>query len=106
MRAWYSAWADSRTGVRRGCRYRTDHRLAAMSSAYRHRSWVSQLFPVAQDDDVGVVAGDDVADAGRPRRGRPAGPWCACWRRGGQSDVTSATAAWALSGSTMALRPA
>ena len=67
---------------------------------------IDQLFPVVQDDDVGVVAGDDVADAGRPRRGRPAGPWCACWRRGGQSDVTSATAAWALSWSTMALRPA
>ena len=37
-RAWYSAWAESRAGLRSGCRYSTDHSSAAMSSAYRHRS--------------------------------------------------------------------
>ena len=42
MRAWYSAWADSSPGVRSGWRYRTDHSAAAMSRAYRHRSWASQ----------------------------------------------------------------
>ena len=35
-----------------------------------------------------------------------AGPWCACWRGGGQSVVTSVTAARALCSSTMFLRPA
>src|SRR5690242_16386820 len=42
MRAWYSAWAETRPGVRSGWRYRTAHRAAAMSRAYRHRSWASQ----------------------------------------------------------------
>jgi hypothetical protein len=61
---------------------------------------------VTEDVHEGVVAGDDVVDSGRPRRCVLAGPWCVCWRRGGQSDVTSATAARALSSPTMALRPA
>ena len=42
MRAWYSAWAETRPGVRSGCKYSTDHRLGRMSRPYRHRSWASQ----------------------------------------------------------------
>ena len=42
LRAWYSAWTDSSAVSRLGWRYRTDHRLEAMSRAYRHRSWASQ----------------------------------------------------------------
>ena len=52
MRAWYSAWADTRPGVRSGWRYRTDHKVAAMSRPYRHRSWD---FP-ARTQGVGQVA--------------------------------------------------
>ena len=61
------------------------------------------LFPVAQDDDVAVIAGDDVGGSRRPRRLVLAGPWCAWWRGGGQSVVISVTAARALCSSTMFL---
>ncbi len=57
-----------------------------------------------QRDDGGVVGREDVGGRERPRRGVPAGPWCSCWRCGGQSDVTSVAAARALDSSTMALR--
>jgi hypothetical protein len=67
---------------------------------------VRHLSRVTEGVHEGVVAGGDVVDSGRPRRCVLAGPWCVCWRRGGQSDVTSATAARALSSPTMALRPA
>ena len=45
LRAWYSAWAETRAGLRAGCRYSTDHSSAAMSSPYRHRSWAGQHGP-------------------------------------------------------------
>ena len=42
----------------------------------------------------------------KPRRWVPAGLWCSCCRLGGQSVVTSVTAARAEDSSTMALRSA
>ena len=62
--------------------------------------------PVIRVEDVGVIAGEDALTLEGPAGWVPAGPWCACWRRGGQSDVTSATAARALASSTIALRVA
>src|SRR5579872_5210949 len=65
--------------------------------------------PVCTDvqcDDGGVVGGDDVGIWKGPAGCVPAGPWCSCWRVGGQSAVTSAAAALALVSSTMALRVA
>jgi len=45
-----------------------------------------------QRDDVGVIDGED-AGVGKGPAGRiPVGPWCAWWRLGGQSAVTSAAA--------------
>ena len=60
----------------------------------------------AQLDDGGVVDGEDAGAGNGPAGGFPAGPWCAWWRLGGQSAVTSAAAVRALVSSTMALRPA
>ena len=57
-----------------------------------------------QRDDGGVVGGEDAGVGKGPAGGVPAGPWCAWWRRGGQSAVTSAAAVRALDSSTMALR--
>jgi len=70
----------------------------------RHQA--RHLFPVTQDEDVAVVAGEDLRADGGPAGWVLAGPWCACWRGGGQSVVTSVTAARALCSSTMDLRPA
>jgi hypothetical protein len=70
------------------------------------RSPPGRLCADADLDDGGVVGGEDVGAGKGPAGGVPAGPWCACWRSGGQSDVTSAAAARALDSSTMALRPA
>ena len=67
------------------------------------RGWVCAD---VQFDDGGVVDGEDVGAGKGPAGGVPAGPWCACWRSGGQSAVTSAAAARALDSSTMALRSA
>jgi hypothetical protein len=65
-----------------------------------------RVFPVIQDEDVAVTEDEDVRATPRPRRLVLAGPWCACWRGGGQSVVISVTAARALVSSTMDLRPA
>ena len=65
-----------------------------------------EVFPVAQDDDVAVIDDEDVGAGDGPAGWVLAGPWCACWRGGGQSVVTSVTAARALCSSTMFLRPA
>jgi len=62
------------------------------------------LCPDAQRDDGGVIDGEDVGAAKGPAGGVVAGPWCACWRPGGQSAVTSAAAVRALDSSTIALR--
>ena len=67
---------------------------------------VRHLCADAHLDDGGVVGGEDVGAGEGPAGGVPAGPWCAWWRSGGQSAVTSAAAARALDSSTMALRPA
>ncbi len=69
---------------------------------------IEQLWcsPVAQDDDVAVIGDEDVGAVDGPAGWVLAGPWCACWRGGGQSVVTSVTAARALCSSTMFLRPA
>jgi multicopper oxidase len=64
------------------------------------------LFADVQFDDGGVIGGEDGEAWNGPAGGVPAGPWCAWWRFGGQSDVTSLTAMRALAWSTMALRPA
>jgi hypothetical protein len=64
------------------------------------------LCPVALDEDVGVIDGEDVTAGEGPAGGCRAGPWCACWRGGGQSDVISVTAILALASSTIALRSA
>ena len=45
MRAWYSAWAESRLVLRAGWRYSARHSWLAMSSPYRHRSWAGQQGP-------------------------------------------------------------
>jgi hypothetical protein len=58
----------------------------------------------AQGDDVGDVDGEDAGAGKGPAGGFPAGPWCAWWRLGGQSAVTSAAAVRAADSSTMALR--
>jgi hypothetical protein len=58
----------------------------------------------AQLDDDGVVDGEDAGAGKGPAGGVPAGLWCAWWRLGGQSAVTSAAAVRALVWSTMALR--
>jgi hypothetical protein len=69
---------------------------------------MSALFPKriadAQLDDGGVVDGADAGAGKGPAGEFPAGPWCAWWRCGGQSAVTSAAAVRALDSSTMALR--
>src|SRR5215831_13109235 len=52
-----------------------------------------QVSPVAQDDDVAVIGDEDVGEVSGPAGWVLAGPWCACWRGGGQSVVTSVTAA-------------
>jgi hypothetical protein len=57
-----------------------------------------------QFDDGGVVDVEDVGAGKSPAGGVPAGLWCAWWRLGGQSAVTSAAAARAADSSTMALR--
>lgn len=62
--------------------------------------------PVTLDEDVGVIGGEGVAAGEGPAGGCRAGPWCAWWRGGGQSDVTSVTAILALAWSTIALRSA
>ena len=64
------------------------------------------MLPVTQDEDEGVIAVEDGAVFEGPAGWVPAGPWCACWRRGVQSDVTSVMAMRALAWLTMALRPA
>jgi hypothetical protein len=58
----------------------------------------------AQFEDDGVVGSEDVCAVKSPAGGVPAGLWCAWWRCGGQSDVTSVAAVRALDSSTMALR--
>ena len=63
-----------------------------------------QMCADAQFDDDGVVDGEDVGVRKGPAGGVPAGLWCAWWRLGGQSAVTSAAAVRALDSSTMALR--
>ncbi len=63
-----------------------------------------QLCADVQRDDCGVADGEDVGIGKGPAGGVLAGPWCAWWRRGGQSAVTSAAAVRALVSSTMALR--
>src|SRR5258708_4898437 len=81
-------------------------------SAHTYARWTEQphadwlVFPVAQDDDVAVIGVEDVGAAEGPVGWVLAGPWCAGWRGGGQSVVTSVTAARALCSSTMDLRPA
>ena len=60
----------------------------------------------AQIDDGGVVDGEDAGIRKGPAGGVPAGPWCAWWRLGDQSAVTSAAAVRALDSLTMALRAA
>ena len=64
------------------------------------------VFPVTEDADVAVVDGEGVRAWFGPAGWVLAGPWCACWRGGGQSVVISVTAARALCSSTMFLRPA
>ena len=83
-----------------------DHPRTVKAPEIRLDQIVGLLFPVAQDDDVAVIGGEDVGTADGPAGGVLAGPWCACWRGGGQSVVTSVTAARALCSSTMDLRPA
>ena len=65
-----------------------------------------QLFPVTEDEDVAVIEGEDVGQGDGPAGWVLAGPWCAWWRGGGQSVVSSVTAARALCSSTMDLRAA
>jgi hypothetical protein len=59
-----------------------------------------------QRDDGGVAGGEDAGACEGPARGVLAGPWCAWWRLGGQSAVTSLAAVRAADSSTMALRVA
>ena len=66
----------------------------------------NQVSPDAQFEDEGAVGGEDVGALKGPAGWVSAGPWCAWWRRGGQSDVTSVTAMRALAWSAMALRAA
>jgi hypothetical protein len=66
------------------------------------RCWL--LFPVTEDEDVAVFDGEDVRAWLGPAGWVLAGPWCACWRGGGQSVVISVMAARALCSSTMFLR--
>jgi hypothetical protein len=75
---------------------RTWHDIAAIERAL--------VCADAQRDDGGVIEREDVGARKGPAGGFPAGPWCAWWRLGGQSAVTSAAAARALDSSTMALR--
>ena len=72
----------------------------------RYRPPDKLLFPVAQDEDVAVIDGEDVRACSGPAGWVLAGPWCACWRGGGQSVVISVMAARALCWSTMDLRAA
>jgi hypothetical protein len=58
----------------------------------------------AQVDDGDVIDGEDAGAGKSPAGGVPAGLWCAWWRFGGQSAVTSAAAVRAADSSTMALR--
>jgi hypothetical protein len=60
----------------------------------------------AQFDDGVVIEGEDVGARKGPAGGFPAGLWCAWWRLGDQSAVTSAAAVRVLDSSTMALRVA
>ena len=62
--------------------------------------------PVIQDEDVAVIGGEDGWVRAGPAGWVLAGPWCAWWRGGGQSVVTSVMAVRALCSSTMDLRPA
>lgn len=64
------------------------------------------VFPVTQHEESGVIAGEDVLCVTAPPGHCLAGPWCACWRGCGQSDVTSVMAMRVLASSTVALRPA
>jgi integrase/recombinase XerD len=66
----------------------------------------ARVCPVTQDEDVAVADGEDVRACFGPAGWVLAGPWCACWRGGGQSAVISVTAARALCSSAMDLRPA
>ena len=83
------------------------HYLAALELARAaHQDTTGLVFPVIQDEDVGVIDDEDVWAKNGPAGWVLAGPWCAWWRGGGQSVVTSVTAARALCSSTMDLRPA
>lgn len=61
------------------------------------------MFRDAQDDDDGVVDGDERGGVEEPRRPGRRGSWWSCWRGDGHSVVTSVTAARALDSSTTAL---
>jgi len=65
-----------------------------------------QLCTDVHRDDERVIRAEDARAGEGPAGGVPAGPWCACWRLGGQSAVTSAAATRAADSSMMALRSA
>src|SRR5271166_3941774 len=81
------AGANGRPG-RGGCRCAARVGAAAVPGA-----GVRGVLPVIQDEDVAVIAGEDGRACSGPAGWVLAGPWCACWRGGGQSVVISVTAA-------------
>src|SRR6266700_4217580 len=78
--------------------------LALRAGGLKTAAVASRLFPVTEDEDVAVIDCEDVRAWFGPAGWVLAGPWCACWRGGGQSVVISVTAARALCSSTMFLR--
>ncbi len=79
-------------------------RLVAQAAGVREATVSLGVFPVTEDEDVEVIDGEDVRAWFGPAGWVLAGPWCACWRGGGQSVVISVIAARAPFSSTMDLR--
>jgi hypothetical protein len=78
----------------------------SMRTHYEAHLVVAEVLPVTQDDDVAVIGDGDARAEDGPAGRVLAGPWCAWWRGGGQSVVTSVMAARALCSSTIGLRSA
>jgi hypothetical protein len=89
--------------------FKVDYTLAGLDLLLHRIGWsvqvpARQVSADIQLDDGGVIAGEDVDAWKGPAGGVPAGRWCAWWRLGGQSAVTSGAAVRAADSSTMALR--
>ena len=104
----YRAWEESVLGQegRVASWDLSSHRLAKARAEILCRDAAFLVSADVQLGDGGVVDGEDGGAGKGPAGCFPAGPRCAWWRLGGQSDVTSAAAVRALDSSTMALRPA